>query len=183
MTFKEKKLTVIFLILLAISVITQVIPFAINKYQSDIHEIEQLQRKISQLEKIQARSQYWQSASQRTKRKEQLLLKQLFMGQSPELVAARVQEKLKTLAQQNDIKVESMSLPDLKESHDWLLINQSMSFKASSENLMRLLGMIKKSKPALIVTDIQIRSYGQLLNCTLKVVGFSQNVSNQENEL
>ncbi|MCK5539263.1 MAG: hypothetical protein KAI79_20745 [Bacteroidales bacterium] len=95
------------------------------------------------------------------------------MGKSPELIAAHIQGVLKNLAQESNIKVDSMSLPDKKYSESWLLITQTMSFKASSDKLINMLELIEKSKPTLIVKEIQIRSYRKTLNCTLKIVSFS----------
>ncbi|MDX2504209.1 MAG: GspMb/PilO family protein [Gammaproteobacteria bacterium] len=174
MTKKEKKLLWVFVVLVAVGVITQAIPFAIRSYYSGVENIQLLQEKINRLDKLQARETYWQTEFKKNNKKEQQLLKQLFVGQFPDLIAARVQGKLKTLARESGIQVDSMSLPDLKQFEDWLLISQTMSFKAPSENLMKLLQMIKQSQPTLIMTEVQVRSYRKVLSCTIKILGFSR---------
>ena len=86
------------------------------------------------------------------------------------------------LARQSGIKVDSMSLPDLIQTDGWLLISQTMIFKAPTKNLMALLEMIKQSKLTLIVTDVQMRSFREVLSCTIKVVGFSHSVAKQRRD-
>ncbi|MCU7818861.1 MAG: type II secretion system protein M [gamma proteobacterium symbiont of Lucinoma myriamae] len=179
MTKKEKKILWLFLVILCVGVIARGIPFAAKSYQSGIMAVEESKEKIKRLKKLRAREAYWQTEFKKINNKEQQLLKQLFVGQSPEIIAARVQEKLKMLARQSGIKVDSMNLPDLKQTDDWLLISQTMTFKASTDNLMAFLDMIKQSKSTLIVTDIQMNSFRKILNCTIKVVGFSYSAAKQ----
>ena len=173
MTAKEKKLSGVFLGILMIGIIIRVIPFAIESYHSSIDTVEEVKQKINRLKKLQTRKKYWQTEFEKHNNKEKELLKRLFVGQSPELIAARIQGQLKILAHQSNIKVDSMSLPDLKQTETWLLISQTMSFKASSESLMALLKKIKQSKPTLIVDVIKVRLYRKELNCTIKITGFS----------
>jgi len=179
MTKKEKKLLWIFLVILAVGVIARGIPFVTQSYQSGIAAVEESKEKINRLKKLQAREVYWQTEFKKISKDEKQLLTQLFAGHSPELIAARVQEKLKTLARKSGIKVDSMSLPDLNQSDDWLLISQTMTFKAPTSNLMELMTMIKKSKPTLIVTDVQMRAFRKMLSCTIRVVGFSHSAAKQ----
>ena len=179
---KEKNLLWIFLVILAVGVVIRGIPFVSKSYQSGIASVEEAKEKINRLKKLQAREEYWRTEFEKINKKEQQLLKQLFAGQSPELIAARVQEKLKMLARQSGIKVDSMSLPDLIQTDGWLLISQTMIFKAPTKNLMALLEMIKQSKLTLIVTDVQMRSFREVLSCTIKVVGFSHSVAKQRRD-
>ncbi len=172
MTAKEKKLLGLFLAILVIGMVVQGIPFAIKTYQAGISDVDELKQKKSRLKKLLAREQYWRVEFDKTNKQKQQLITRMFDGNSPELVAGRVQGRLKALARKSGIKVDSMSLPDLKYSDDWLLVTQTMSFKAPSEKLMTVLALIKKSQPDLVVIDVQVKSYRKILNCTLKVVGF-----------
>lgn len=174
MNTKEKKLLFVFIAILAIGVAVQGIPFALKSYQSGIESIDNLKDKRKRLKKLLARSDYWKAEFDKTNQKQQQMAELLYVGQSPDLMAGRVQSTLKTLTKDSQIKVDSMSLPDLKQYNDWLLISQSMTFKASADSLMKLLALIKKAKPQLIVTDLQVRSRRTNLSCTLKVVGFSR---------
>ena len=72
-----------------------------------------------------------------------------------------------------------MSLADLNQTGDWLLISQTMTFKAPTKNLMDLMKMIKQSKPTLIMTDVQMRAFRKMLSCTITVIGFSHSVTKQ----
>jgi len=173
MTKKEKKLLLVFLAILGVGMMAQGIPFAIKYHQAGVDEIEEIRLKRSRLKKLYKNQAYWIAEFAKNSKKEKNLKKQLFEGQSPELIAGRVQGRLKTLARQSGIKVDSMSLADFKQVDNWLLITQTMSFKSSSENVVKLLDSIKRSIPTLIVNDVQIRSYRKTLNCTVKVVGFS----------
>lgn len=176
MTVKEKKLLWAFLAILVIGIIVQGIPFAIKTYNAGIDDVEELKQKRSRLKRLLAREDYWRVEFDQNNKQKQQLSKKLFVGKSPELVAARVQGTLKALAKKSGIKVDSISLPDLKHSEDWLLVTQTMSFKAPSDKLMKVLELIKKSEPSLVVIEVQVRSYRKILNCTLKVVAFSRPV-------
>ncbi len=180
MTKKEKKLLWAFAGLLGIAVIVQGIPYALKSYQTGVDSIADLKHKKGRLKKLLARTFYWQAEYKKTNEQKKQLETQLFIGKSPELIAARVQGTLKKLAQKSSIKVDSMSLPDKKYSEDWLLVTQTMSFKTSSNKLMNMLELIKKSKPTLVVKNVQVRSYRKTLNCTLKVVAFSRIEEAQE---
>lgn len=174
MTKKEKKLLLVFVAILGIGLIAQGIPFAIKYHQAGVDDIEEIRLKRSRLKKLFNNQVYWNDEFAKNSKKEKKLKKQLFEGGSPELIAGRVQGRLKTLAKQSGINVDSMSLADFKWVGNWLLITQTMSFKSSSENVVKLLDSIKRSVPTLVVNDVQVRSYRNTLNCTLKVVGFSR---------
>jgi len=180
MSPKEKKLLFLFFAILAIGLIVQGIPFALKSYQSGVESIDDLQFKIQRLEKLQARNDYWQTEYEKTLTKQEELKTMLYVGQSPELIAGHLQSKLKILTTSSRIKVDSMSLADLKYYKDWLLIYQSMIFKTSSGSLMKLLEFIKISRPQLIVTELKVQSRGTLLNCTMTVVAFSRPGNNEE---
>ncbi len=182
MTKKEKKLLWVFSSILAIAIVVQGIPYALKSYQAGIDSVDELKSKRARLKKLLLRKHYWQIEYAKTNEQQKQLKTQLFTGKSPELIAARVQGALKKLAQQSSIKVDSMSLPDKKYSESWLLVTQTMSFKASSDKLMNMLALIKQSKPKLVVKDVQVRSYRKTLNCTLKVVGFSRSEKIQEDK-
>jgi len=179
MTAKEKKLLWAFLAILVLGIIVQGIPFVIKTYNAGIDDVEQLKQKRSRLKKLLAREDYWRVEFEQSNKQKQQLEKKLFAGKSPELVAARVQKTLKALAKKSGIKVDSISLPDLEPHEDWLLVTQIMSFKAPSDKLMKILDLIDKSNPDLVVIEVQVRSYRKILNCTLKVVGFSRPVGDQ----
>ncbi len=174
MTKKEHKLLLIFLAIMAVGFLSQGIPWAIRYHQAGVDKIEEIRLKRSRLKKLYENQAYWISEYKKSSSKEKKLNKQLFEGRSPELIAGRLQGQLKNLARKSGIKVDSMSLADFKRVDEWLLITQTMSFKSPSSNVVKLLNSIKSSVPALIVQDVQIRSYRNTLNCTLKVVGFSR---------
>ncbi len=174
MNAKEKKLLFVFIAILAVGVVAQGIPFALKSYDEGVDSIDTFRGKRKRLKKLLARSDYWKAEFDKTNQKQQQLEQLLYVGQSPDLMAGRVQSTLKTLTKNSQIKVDSMSLPDLQQYDDWLLITQSMTFKASAVALMKLLELIKKAQPQLIVTDLQVRSRRTSLSCTLKVVAFSR---------
>jgi hypothetical protein len=182
MNQKEKKLLTIFAIMLVFSVLVQGVPFAIKSYTSDVDAIEELKDKRKRLKKLLTRTDYWKKEYDKNNHKEKQLKALLYVGQSPDLIAGRVQGKLKKLTEVSGIKVDSMSLPEFKHYEGWLVITQSMTFKASSDSLMKFLQGIAKAQPQLIVTDLQIRSYRNSLRCTVKVIGFNRNIESESSE-
>jgi len=180
MNTKERKLIFIFFAILAIGLVVKGIPFAIKTYQTGVDDIQQLKDKRKRLKKLLARNQYWKAEFDKTTKKAQQLEKQLYRGQSAELMAGRLQADLKTLTKKSQIKVDSMSLPDLKYYEGWLLIHQTMTFKTNAGALMRFLTLIKEANPKLIITDLQVRAPASrrgrtsILSCTVKVIGFSR---------
>ncbi len=180
MTNNEKKLIIAFSGLLAIGIVVKGIPFALKSYKDGVESIKQVRKKTKRLKVLHARSAFWQAEFDKTNKKEQQLKKQLYVGQSAELMGGQLQADLKKMAKNSQIKVDSMSLPDLNRYDDWLLISQTMSFKAESTALVKFINLLKKAKPKLILTDLDVRSrakYGNrklLLTCKIKVLGFSR---------
>jgi hypothetical protein len=176
---KEKNLLWVFITILVIGSMVKGVPFAIKSYQAGIDEVELLKEKRRRLKKLLARTDYWRAEFEKTNQKQQHLLTKLFVGQSAELIAARVQGNLKELAKKSNIKVDSMSLPDFQYQDDWLLVTQTLSFKTPSQQLMIMINLIKQSNPRLVIIDIQVQAYRRQLNCTLKIVGFSRTLEEQ----
>jgi len=180
MNSKEKKLLILFFVILLVGIIVQGIPLAVKFYRSGVEAIDDVQFKIQRLEKLQARSDYWQSEYEKILIRQEELKALLYVGQSPELIAGHLQSKLKILTTNSRIKVDSMSLADLKYYKDWLLIYQSMTFKTNSASLMKFLEFIKISRPQLIITELKVQSRGKLLNCTMTVVAFNRSDDKEE---
>lgn len=175
MTAKEKRLLRIFLGLAALVIVLQGGSILYDQYFSGRDDIDALYVKIERLERLQERSEFWQKKHALALKTQERLSAQLAKGATPELVGAQVQRLLKQYAREAGVQVDSMSVPEFSRSGRWLLVNQSMTFKAGSGNLMQLLKQISEANPRLEVMTLDVRVARQnRLNGTLRVVGFSR---------
>jgi hypothetical protein len=86
-----------------------------------------------------------------------------------------MQGLIKQLAQEAGITFRTLEPPDTTfNSGKWVLVIQSMQFEANSGTLMAFLQALEKAKENLKVVSLEVRSYQDRLNGTIKVTGFSR---------
>lgn len=171
MTSKEKKLLLIFLLLLAVGVIAKGIPFVYQQYQQRKQAISLTQQKIARLQALIKKQIFWQQEYDKAIKQQQFHQSRLFHGGSNELVAARIQSQIKELAKQAGIQIESIRQAEFQQAENWLLISLSVNFKAASDNFIRFLTLLKKHPKKISVKSLAIRSYRNQINGSFTLVG------------
>jgi hypothetical protein len=176
MTVKEKNLLKIMLAIVVLGFMFKGVPFAYETYQQRKSDIKTVKDKKQRLKHLISQKDYWQVEHDNTLKQKALLEKELFTANSNELVAAKVQAVIKELARQSDVRVESMLLAEFQQSADWLLVSLSITIKANANNVINLLHKIGANKQKLLIKEISFRSYNNVLNGTITLVGFSHSV-------
>ncbi len=172
MQVKEKKLIVILVVLFLITLMVKVVPWFYTFYSDTQQETNNFIKKTNYNKELLASKDVWQASHKKRLEIEKILVKETYQGDSRELIAAQLQGDVASVAKNAYITVESMNLPTYQINENMLLIIQSMSFKSSEAALIAFLSALFHHNPRLIVIDIDVRKYGNMLSGSLKVVGF-----------
>ncbi|NJO15398.1 MAG: hypothetical protein HC877_06520 [Thioploca sp.] len=176
MTTKEKRLLRIALVIfMGYMLPFQLIPTVLKIYRDYRAAIENLSEQIVREIDLGERAEYWEAENKKAKQEQEKIEVGLLAGRTRELVGARMQGLIKQLAQEAGITFRTLEPPDTAfNSGEWVLVIQSMQFEANSETLMAFLQALEKAKENLKVVSLEVRSYRDRLNGTIKVTGFSQ---------
>lgn len=176
MTTKEKRLLRIALVIfMGYMLPFQLIPTVWKFYRDYQASIEDLTQQIEREEELGKKADYWKAENQRAKQEQEKIEAGLLAGRTRELVGARMQGLVKQLAQEAGITFRSLEPPDTTfNSGEWVLVIQSMQFEANSGTLMAFLQALEKATENLKVVSLEVRSYQDRLNGTIKVTGFSR---------
>jgi hypothetical protein len=176
MTVKEKKLINIMLFIVLLGLIFKGAPFAYSIYQQGRSDVVNFKDKRERLIRLINRKDFWQSEYNKSLEQEADLNKELFIAKSNELVAAKVQSVIKTLAKESGVRIDSMHLAEFRQSGKWLLVSLSLSINSKSNNLINLLNKIKSNNKTLLIKGVSFRHYSDSLIGTITVVGFSRSM-------
>ena len=176
MTVKEKKLINIMLFIVLMGLLFKGAPFAYSIYQQGRTDVVNFKDKRERLIRLINRKDYWQSEYNKSLEQEAALNKELFIANSNELVAAKVQSVIKNLAKQSGVRIDSMHLAEFRQSGEWLLVSLSLSINTQSNNLINLLNKMKSNKQTLLIKGVSLRHYSESLIGTITVVGFSRSM-------
>jgi len=175
-TTKEKRLLRIALVIfMGYMLPFQLIPTVWKFYRDYQASIEDLTQQIAREEELGKKADYWKAENQRAKQEQEKIEAGLLAGRTRELVGARMQGLVKQLAQEAGITFRTLEPPDTTfNSGEWVLVIQSMQFEANSGTLMAFLQALEKATENLKVVSLEVRSYQDRLNGTIKVTGFSR---------
>lgn len=176
MTTKEKRLLRIALVIFVGYILPfQLVPVVLKYYRDYQTNIDNLLQQIEREIELGKRADYWEAENRRVKQEQAQIEAGLLAGRTRELVGARMQGLIKQLAQEAGITFRTLEPPDTSfNSGEWVLVIQSMQFEANSGTLMTFLQAVANAKENLKVVSLEIRSYRDRLNGTIKVNGFSR---------
>lgn len=177
MTAQEKRLLVIFLvILLGYGVPVELLPRVKAYYAHYQQRIQSLQRDIAfyrQFRKDEWQEHYQQVLQERDEFKARLIQVQ---DNNPQLLGVTMQGLLKGLARNTGVSVATSEVPELTSTRtqEWTLVTQALEFSANAGSLMHFLHAINNAREYLAVVKLEVRvSGGNMLRGTIKVTGFS----------
>jgi hypothetical protein len=175
-TTKEKRLLRIALVIFVGYILPfQLVPVVLKLYRDYQTTIENLTQQIEREIELGKRAEYWETENRRVKQEQEKIEAGLLAGRTRELVGARMQGLIKQLAQEAGITFRTLEPPDTSfNSGEWVLVIQSMQFEANSGTLMAFLQALANAKENLKVVSLEVRSYRDRLNGTIKVTGFSR---------
>lgn len=176
MTTKEKRLLRLALVIfMGYMLPFKLIPTVWKIYRDYQASIENLSQQIDREEELGKKADYWKAENQHAKQEQEKIEAGLLVGRTRELVGARMQGLIKQLAQEAGITFRTLEPPDTTfKSGEWVLVIQSMQFEANSGTLMAFLQALEKATENLKVVSLEVRSYQDRLNGTIKVTGFSR---------
>ena len=176
MTTKEKRLLRIALVIFVGYILPfQLVPVVLKLYRDYQTTIENLTQQIEREIELGKRAEYWETENRRVKQEQEKIEAGLLAGRTRELVGARMQGLIKQLAQEAGITFRTLEPPDTSfNSGEWVLVIQSMQFEANSGTLMAFLQALANAKENLKGVSLEVRSYRDRLNGTIKVTGFSR---------
>ena len=180
MTKKESRIFYILIAILLLTLLLEGIPGILNYYKSNLNDIDLLVKKTEHLDKILQKNKFWQEEYSKIKNAEEKKSIQLFSAKSRELVAAKLQSLLKSLARKNNVNIESTLLPEFKNNSRWIIISQNISIKGSAKNIFNFVQAIEKNNKKLIITHTKLRSNRKQLRGSISVAGFSQELTKAE---
>jgi hypothetical protein len=175
-TTKEKRLLRLALVIFIGYILPfQLVPVALKYYRDYQANIDNLLQQIEREIELGKRADYWEAENQQVKQEQEQIEAGLLAGRTRELVGARMQGLIKQLAQEAGITFRTLEPPDTSfNSREWVLVIQSMQFEANSGTLMAFLQAVANAKENLKVVSLEVRSYRNRLNGTIKVTGFSR---------
>ncbi len=185
MTTKERRLLRIALVIfIGYMLPFQLIPAAYKIYDDYQASIEDLRHQIGREIELGKRAEYWQTENQRVRQEREQIEDSLLVGDTRELVGARMQSLVRKLAQKAGITFKTLEPPDTTfTTGEWVLVIQSMQFEATSSTLMIFLQSLDNAKEDLKIVSLNVRSYRDRLSGTIKITGFSRiSLSSQEEE-
>lgn len=174
MTAKEKRLFRIMLLIFLGYILPFVIaPALYNLYQAQFQSIESLEEGIQRYEKLKARADELTRLHADLIKQRDEVNNSLLVGESKEIVGARMQGNLKQLIQTSGINLKSTEKAEFLRTGDWVFVTQAINFEANPNSLINFLQAIKSAKEKLVVVSLNTRSNANMLEGTIKITGFS----------
>lgn len=184
MTAKEKRLFRIMLLIFLGYILPFVIaPALYNLYQAQFQSIESLEEGIQRYEKLRTRADELTRLHTDLIKQRDEVNNSLLVGESKEIVGARMQGNLKQLIQTSGINLKSTEKAEFLRTGDWVFVTQAINFEANPNSLINFLQAIKNAKEKLVVVSLNIRSNVNQLEGTIKITGFSHLPIETETEI
>ncbi len=181
MTAKEKRLLTWMLVLfLGYVVPFMLLPKAIHAYHDYWEDLDRLHLDIERYQRLSQETENWQQSNEKAKAEAAKINDSLLKGSNRDLIAARLQSILRNIAQQQNVTLRSMSVPEFSTNDRWMIISQSIEFEIDSQVLPDLISKLNRNPERLIVISLEARSASvpTRLSVQLKVAGFSRVLEN-----
>lgn len=144
-------------------------------YQSRAVQVETLRADIDREQRLLDDADSWRQRSEAVLLQQQQFDDSLFAGSSVALLTAAIQRQVRQIAAETGLTVNSANLAESRESGDWTLVEQSVTFTTNDQhNTLAFLQRLTAAQPALKVTRFSLRpSRNQYLG-EITVVGFNR---------
>lgn len=183
LTSREKNILRLALVLALLIGLSNGIPMVRDVYQERAERIERLRLDIAREQRLLEDTELWQQRRQDIDRQLQTLDAQLFTGNdnapgarpTVPVLAANIQRRVRQIAQETGVTITSSSLAESRETDDWLLVEQTLSFNLDNQsNTMDFLQQLDASQPWLAVSYFSMRRNRNMYSGEITVVGFSR---------
>lgn len=183
LTSREKNILRLALVLALLIGLSNGIPVIRDVYQERAERIERLRLDIAREQRLLEDTELWQQRRQDIDRQLQTLDARLFTGNdnapgarpTVPVLAANIQRRVRQIAQETGVTITSSSLAESRETDDWLLVEQTLSFNLDNQsNTMSFLQQLNASEPWLAVSYFSMRRNRNMYSGEITVVGFSR---------
>lgn len=170
-SIKKPLLVAVLILLLGL----RLFPFIQEIYNKKKESLATLQAKLNYQTKIALKKDSILQEYAALPAREKRLYGKLLTGGSAELVNSNMRTVLNTMARQNNIVINTMSLPKFSKSGAWVLVTQSIVFDAVQKNLLSFVRTIRNGKYYLPIVSMELRQGKKgMLHCSMKLVGFGK---------
>lgn len=174
MSSKEKRLLLVAVGIFVLYASLELVPRSWQWAQDQWQAVERIQHDISRYERFGEQHDIWQQRYQEAMLQREQLESGLLIGDTDELVAARLQGTLKEVAKHSGIGIKTQELPEFTVTGAWVLVTQTIRFEAEPAKVLDFIHKLRQHPTRLVVVSVDVRiSRGNRLEGTLKVTGFS----------
>lgn len=183
LTPREKNILRVALVLALLIGLSNGIPVISDIYQARAERIERLRLDIAREQRLLADTEQWQQRRQQIEQQLQSLDARLFTGNDDTpgarptvpVLAANIQRRVRQIAQETGVTITSTSLAESRETDDWLLVEQTLSFNLDNQtHTLAFLQQLDESRPWLAVSYFSLRRARNMYSGEITVVGFSR---------
>jgi hypothetical protein len=184
LTGREKLILRLALLMAIIMLLVNGVPAMTAYYQARTIQIETLTAEIEREQRLIDDAELWQQRSTAAEWQLQSLESSLFTGGSVALLTAAIQRQVRQIATETGLSINSANLAESRQSGDWVLVEQSLSFStADQNNTLVFMQRLADTQPLLKVTRFSMRSNRNQYIGDLTVVGFSQASTQVNNQV
>ena len=186
LTAREKNILRLALVLALLIALSNGIPVIRDAYQARAERIERLRLDIAREQRLLEDTTLWQQRRQDIDQQLQSLDARLFTGNDSTpgarltvpVLAANIQRRVRQIAQETGVTITQSSLAESRETDDWLLVEQTLSFNLDNQNnTLAFLAQLDESRPWLAVSYFSMRRTRNMYSGEITVVGFSSDTT------
>ena len=182
MTPKEKRLLIVALLMFGV----YFLPFVIYPVTSDwvtqkYDSIQQRKSQVQRLRRLISQVNSWKEEHAKILARKQAVEAALLQGHSYNLIATQLQDTLTQTAIKTKLRIRSLEIAEFSELKHWLLVSQTLQFKATSQQLYDFIMAIQTYKIRLkvVILNVQV-GRKDTLEGNLTVTGTSHLIANTD---
>ena len=184
MTTKEKKLLRVMFLLFGLYFLPfKIIPMLYDSFEQEYDKVYKIKDNINRYKRLWVNRDQWHKNHADSVAEWQSVKMSTLQGTTRDIVASKLQDILKQVANKHTLTVRTLALPEFAETAGWLLVTQSMEFEGNSQNLMNFIKEIEQHATRMHIGSLEIRSLRQKkLNANIQVTGFIFSVPQTEGD-
>jgi len=182
MTTKEKKLLRVMLLLFGVYVLPfKIIPALYNSFEQEYDKVYKLKDNINRYKRLWVNRDQWKQSHIDSLAEWQQFKTEMLPGTTRDIVAGKLQDILKQVANQHQLTVRTLALPEFAETTGWLLVTQSMEFEGNSQNIINFINDIEQHTTRMHIGSLEIRTFrNKKLNGNIEITAFNYSVPQAE---
>lgn len=180
MTRKEKRLLGIAVGIFVLYAALELLPSLWDWSHKQWQDLENIQMQIDSAERLGRQNEVWQQRHAEIMQQRDVVEKSLLIGNTYELIAARLQAISTELAKSSSMSIKSHELAEFTETGDWVLVTQTLRFSADAGQLMDFISQLNAHPTRLIIVGLDVRVVNTNLEGSITITGFSHSRAESE---